>query len=182
MGRCEEGAPHPFPQGNICLGGFAPSEQLVAHRGDPQVQNRQGERDGEKVRSPVDRCRAYGLAPDRGDGQSGCSNAHPCPYPAQSRYRRRTSKLDRPADGRSIRGQFVEQGLSAALHRQAPTEPPPHKLDGEEEAHLIALAFSAPPTGRKRWTLRLLANKLVKLQIVEDVSYETVRRILKKTN
>jgi hypothetical protein len=47
---------------------------------------------------------------------------------------------------------------------------------------LIALAFSAPPTGRKRWTLRLLANKLVKLQIVEDVSYETVRRILKKTN
>jgi transposase len=80
-----------------------------------------------------------------------------------------------------VRRQWVEQGLEAALHRHAPTEPPPHKLDGEQEAHLIALACSAPPTGRKRWTLRLLANKLVKLQVVEEISYETVRRTLKKT-
>jgi hypothetical protein len=69
-----------------------------------------------------------------------------------------------------------------ALHRHVPTEPPPHKLAGEQEARLIALACSAPPTGRKRWTLRLLADKLVKLQVVEEVSYETVRRVLKKTN
>lgn len=81
-----------------------------------------------------------------------------------------------------VRRQYVEQGLEAALHRHAPTEAPPHQLDGEQEAHLIALACSAPPTGRKRWTLRLLANKLVKLQVVEDVSYETVRRVLKKTS
>ncbi len=81
-----------------------------------------------------------------------------------------------------VRRLFVEQGLVAALHRHAPKEPPPHKLDGEQEAHLIALACSAPPTGRKRWTLRLLANKLVNLQIVEDVSYETVRRTLKQTS
>jgi len=81
-----------------------------------------------------------------------------------------------------VRRQFVEQGLGAALHRQAPTEPPPHKLDGEQEAHLIALACGAPPTGRKRWTLRLLASKVVDLQITEGISYETVRRTLKKTN
>jgi transposase len=81
-----------------------------------------------------------------------------------------------------VRRQFAEQGLEAALHRHTPTEPPPHKLDGEQEAHLIALACGAPPTGRKRWTLRLLASKLVELQIGEEVSYETVRRVLKKTN
>lgn len=81
-----------------------------------------------------------------------------------------------------VRRQFVEQGLEAALHRHAPTEPPPHKLDGEQEAHLIALACSAPPTGRKRWTLRLLASRVVALQIAEDISHETVRRVLKKTS
>jgi len=81
-----------------------------------------------------------------------------------------------------VRRQFVEQGLDAALHRHAPTEPPVHKLDGEQEAHLIALACSTPPTGRKRWTLRLLASKVVALQIAEEVSYETVRRVLKKTS
>jgi transposase len=80
-----------------------------------------------------------------------------------------------------VRRQVIEQGLEAALHRQAPAEPAPHKLDGEQEAHLIALAWSAPPTGRKRWTLRLLASRVVALQIAEEVSYETVRRVLKKT-
>ncbi len=80
-----------------------------------------------------------------------------------------------------VRRQWVEQGLEAALHRQVPTEPP-HKLDGEQEAHLIALACSAPPTGRKRWTLRLLASRVVALQIAEEISDETVRRTLKKTN
>lgn len=81
-----------------------------------------------------------------------------------------------------VRRQYVEQGLEAALQRQAPTEPVPYKLDGEQEAHLIALACGAPPTGRKRWTLRLLASKVVELQIAEEVSYETVRRVLKKTS
>ena len=55
-------------------------------------------------------------------------------------------------------------------------------LDGRAEARLISLACSAPPTGRKAWTLRLLADRLVELEIVETVSYETVRRVLKKTN
>lgn len=81
-----------------------------------------------------------------------------------------------------VRRRFSEQGLKAAAYRQAPTEPPSHKLDGEQEAHLIALACSAPPNGRKRWTLRLLASKVVALQIAEEVSHETVRRVLKKTS
>ena len=81
-----------------------------------------------------------------------------------------------------VRRQLVEQGLEAALHRQTPKEPPPCKLDGEQEAHLIALACGAPPTGRQRWTLRLLASKVVEGHLVEAVSYETVRRVLKKTS
>jgi transposase len=81
-----------------------------------------------------------------------------------------------------VRHQFVEHGLEAARPRHASPEPSPRKLDGEQEAHLIALACSSPPTGRKRWTLRLLASRVVALQIAEEVSYETVRRVLKKTN
>jgi hypothetical protein len=54
-------------------------------------------------------------------------------------------------------------------------------LDGEQEAHLVALTCSAPPQGHKRWTLRLLAERLVVLQVVESVSYETVRQALKQT-
>jgi hypothetical protein len=56
------------------------------------------------------------------------------------------------------------------------------KLDGAGEAHVIALACSAPPAGRERWTLRLLADALVRLEVVEDISYETVRRTLAQTN
>jgi hypothetical protein len=55
------------------------------------------------------------------------------------------------------------------------------RLDGEQEAHLVALACSAPPEGRKRWTLRLLADRLVELEVIESVSYETVRQALKQT-
>ena len=55
-------------------------------------------------------------------------------------------------------------------------------LDGEKEAHLIALSCSKPPEGRARWTLHLLADKLVELEIVDEISYQTVRRTLKKTN
>jgi len=56
------------------------------------------------------------------------------------------------------------------------------KLDGEKEARLVALACSDPPAGRAHWTLRLLADQLVELEVVEEVSYETVRRTMKKTN
>jgi hypothetical protein len=81
-----------------------------------------------------------------------------------------------------IRKQFGEEGLAAALNRRAPRRVYARKLDGIQEAHLIALACSAPPAGRARWSLRLLADKVVDLEIVEDVSYQTVRRVLKKTN
>jgi transposase len=81
-----------------------------------------------------------------------------------------------------VRKQYVEQGLEAALNRRPPTREYVRKLDGVQEAHLIALACAKPPTGQARWSLRLLADKLVELEIVEDtVSYQTVRRILKKT-
>ena len=81
-----------------------------------------------------------------------------------------------------VRKQHVEQGLQAALNRRPPTREYVRKLDGMQEAKLIALACAKPPTGQARWSLRLLADKLVELEIVEDaVSYQTVRRILKKT-
>jgi transposase len=80
-----------------------------------------------------------------------------------------------------VRQSFVEGGLDAALHRRRPTGWRTRKLDGEAEAHLLALACSTPPSGRKHWPLRLLADKLVVLGYVEAVSYETVRSVLKKT-
>ncbi len=81
-----------------------------------------------------------------------------------------------------VRKQYVAQGLQAALNRRAPTRLYLRKLDGAQEAKLIALACGAPPQGQARWTLRLLADKLVELEIVEEtVSYQTVRRILKTT-
>jgi transposase len=81
-----------------------------------------------------------------------------------------------------VRQRFVEQGLDAALNRK-PRERPGRepKLDGRAEARLIAVACSAPPEGRKEWTMRLLADKLVELEVVDSISDETVRRALKKT-
>ena len=78
-----------------------------------------------------------------------------------------------------IRKRFVEQGLEAALGRKK-QEYPSHAptFDGASEAHLIALSCSQPPEGRSRWTLRLLADKVVELEIVDKVSYETVRQTL----
>jgi transposase len=81
-----------------------------------------------------------------------------------------------------VRKQYVEQGLEAALHRRAPRREYRRKLDGEQEAQLIALACSAPPEGYGRWSLRLLADRLVELAHSEPLSYQTVRRVLKKTN
>jgi transposase len=81
-----------------------------------------------------------------------------------------------------VRQAFVEEGHEAALYRKKPTGRQYRKLDGRQEAHLIAVACSAPPRGRNRWTLKLLADKLVDLEIVESIGTETVRRTLKKTN
>ena len=80
-----------------------------------------------------------------------------------------------------VRQRFVEQGLEAALVRKKQDRPSrERKLDGRAEAHLIALACSAPPDGRKEWTMQLLADRLVELEVVESVCDETVRRALKK--
>ena len=80
-----------------------------------------------------------------------------------------------------IKKQFVEEGLEAALDRK-PLEKPPREIvfDGAFEARLIALACSDAPEGRVRWTVRLLADKVVELEIAESVSHMTVQRILKK--
>jgi transposase len=82
-----------------------------------------------------------------------------------------------------VRQRFVEQGLQAALVRKKQERPSrERKLDGAGEARLITLACSAPPQGRAAWTLRLLADRLVELQVVETISTETVRQVLKKTS
>jgi transposase len=81
-----------------------------------------------------------------------------------------------------VRQSFVEEGLQHALARKRPCRSRPRKLDGEQEAHLIALACSSPPVGRRRWTLRLLADKMVELGHTDPVSPETLRQVLKKTN
>ena len=90
-------------------------------------------------------------------------------------------EVSRPTVER-IRKRFVEEGLEVALDPRRPDKPREHKIDGEVEAHLIALACSTPPTGEARWTLRLLASTLVELEYVPAISHETVRRALKKTN
>ena len=80
-----------------------------------------------------------------------------------------------------VRRRFVEVGPEAALTRRPPRREYRRKLDGEQEAHLIALACSTPPAGRDRWTLRLLAEHIVALEGVDTVSHETVRQTLKQT-
>jgi hypothetical protein len=83
----------------------------------------------------------------------------------------------------NVRRHFVERGLVEALERKRQTRPSRRRLmDGEKEAHLIALACSAPPAGRARWTLKLLADRLVVLDVVDSICPETVRQTLKKTN
>ena len=81
-----------------------------------------------------------------------------------------------------VRKQFVEDGLEATLQPARSRRVYERRLDGKAEAHLIALTCGAPPEGRARWTLRLLADRMVALQHIETVSHETVRRTLKKTN
>jgi transposase len=81
-----------------------------------------------------------------------------------------------------VRKEFVEEGLDAALERHKPRRQYQRRLDGDGEAHLVALACQEPPEGRSRWTLRLLADRMVQLEYVDQISYQTVRRTLKKTN
>ena len=81
-----------------------------------------------------------------------------------------------------VRRAFVEQGLDAALERRLSSTPRPVKVDGAAEAHLVALACGSPPAGQVRWTLRLLADRFALLEGGAAVSYETVRRTLKKTH
>jgi len=81
-----------------------------------------------------------------------------------------------------VRKQYFEEGLEAALNRRPPNREYYRKLDGEQEARVVALACSDPPEGQARWSLRLLADRMVELEVVDDLSYQTVRRTLKKTN
>ena len=77
-----------------------------------------------------------------------------------------------------VRRRFVEQGMEAAIVGQRPRREYRRKLGGEQEAHLVALACTPAPLGRRRWTLRLLADKLVELRYIDGVSYETVRQVV----
>jgi transposase len=82
----------------------------------------------------------------------------------------------------SIRKQFVLEGFEASLERKKRADPPtPPKLDGKQEAKLIAMRLGKPPQGYGRWTLQLLADQLVELEVVDSISHETVRKTLKKT-
>jgi transposase len=80
-----------------------------------------------------------------------------------------------------VRRQFVTEGLAAALERKRPDRVYERALNGEQEAKLIAIACSETPDGADRWSLRLLADELVRLEVVEAISHETVRQALKKT-
>ena len=81
-----------------------------------------------------------------------------------------------------VRQRFVDRGLAAALLPKPATRLYARKLDGEQEAHLLALACGRPPEGKARWSLRLLAERMVELEHVDGLSHETVRQTLKKTN
>jgi hypothetical protein len=85
-------------------------------------------------------------------------------------------KIDR------LKRRFVEEGLELALGRRKPDREYVRKADGDFEAHLVALSCAEPPTGHARWSLRLLADKMVELGHAESISHETVRKVLKKTS
>ena len=85
-------------------------------------------------------------------------------------------KIDR------VKKRFVLDGLDVALHGKKGSRVYDKKADGEFEAHLIALSCSDPPEGFSRWSLRLLADKVVEFNYIDSISHETVRRVLKKTN
>jgi transposase len=122
------------------------------------------------------------------------SPVDPCSHPLEGRRgrecyrrslarhqdRRRPTEISRSTVSR-VRERFVAEGLEAALLHRKPKRTKPKKLDGSQEAHLIALACSEPPRGRKRWSVRLLAERFVELECAEEpISRELVRRTLKK--
>jgi transposase len=81
-----------------------------------------------------------------------------------------------------VKRRFVEHGLEAALDKQKAKRQYLRKADGDFEAHLIALSCGRPPHGHARWSLRLLADRMMELEYVDSISHETVRRVLKKTS
>jgi hypothetical protein len=81
-----------------------------------------------------------------------------------------------------LKKRFVEEGFEAALYRKSVTNAHRRKMTGDEEAHLIALYCSQAPEGQERWTLRMLADKMVELDLIDSISHETIRRTLKKMN
>ena len=85
-------------------------------------------------------------------------------------------KIDR------VKKRFVEEGLDVTLNGKKSSRIYEKKIDGDFEAHLIAVSCSDPPEGFSRWSLRLLSEKVVELEYIDSISHETVRRILKKTN
>jgi transposase len=91
-------------------------------------------------------------------------------------YEVSTKKVER------VKKRFVEEGFENALKRKPVTNAHRRKMTGEEEAHLIALCCSEAPEGYATWTLRMLADKMVELHLVESISHETIRKTLKKTN
>ncbi len=82
---------------------------------------------------------------------------------------------------RTVRSRYVKEGLEAAIN-ELPRPGAPKKFTGRQRAKITAMACSKPPEGRSRWTLRLLADKIVELEIVDNISHKTVQRTLKKTN
>jgi len=108
---------------------------------------------------------------DEGDGQENSSKNIDIASVLQISMR----KIDR------IKKCFVEDGLDAALNGTKGQREYEKKADGDFEAHLIALSCSEPPEGFARWSLRLLADKVVELKYVDNISHETIRRVLKKT-
>jgi hypothetical protein len=81
-----------------------------------------------------------------------------------------------------VKKRFIDEGLEVALNGKTSDRVYKKKIDGDAEAHLIAMSCSEPPEGFSRWSLRLLSGEMVKLEYIESVSHETVRQVLKKTN
>lgn len=81
-----------------------------------------------------------------------------------------------------VRESFANDGLDAALYRKKHRQYKPRKIDGDQEAHLVAICCGIPPEGRKAWTLKLLSERLVQLEIIDSISRSTVHRTLKKMN
>ena len=81
-----------------------------------------------------------------------------------------------------VKQRFIEEGFEACLDRKPMGKTKPKKADGDLEAHLIALSCSKAPDGFPRWSLRMLADKMVKMEYIESITHETIRRVLKKTN